>query len=353
MPFDIGAVGQAAASAMFGGMLQGGNDSRQLEQQEALLKQQQNFDFEKMQRQYDIALRYWDATNYKAQVAQMKKAGLNPALMYSGTGQGGSTLSANGNTSSAHAPAGGREYMDIAALMQQQRMTEAQIKLAESQANKNDAEATSIGGVQTDLAKANILQTAQNIQESQARTKAIEIANQIQSIELKIKGDTQEEVIRKIGLEMQQAAQEFDRMVRENSIGDATRQTLIDSAKANLVEIGTRIELNRVAKGRTEAEINKISAEVGKIAVDIMNETMVANATSNAAYRNAETNEMNWEELHKNVKVHEGFLRLDETLKDLPESSKVAVDAIKGIIQAVMLKGAAGGATRNPIGFKP
>jgi len=44
----------------------------------------------------DIQMDIWNRTNYGAQVAHMKKAGLNPALMYAKGGQGGTTGSQTG-----------------------------------------------------------------------------------------------------------------------------------------------------------------------------------------------------------------------------------------------------------------
>ena len=41
-----------------------------------------------------LALDMWNATNYESQVEHMKAAGLNPALLYSKGGAGGSTAGA-------------------------------------------------------------------------------------------------------------------------------------------------------------------------------------------------------------------------------------------------------------------
>lgn len=55
---------------------------------------------------HQLGLDMWNATNYEAQVEHMKKAGLNPALMYGQAGQGGQVSSpSGGNAASAQAPA--------------------------------------------------------------------------------------------------------------------------------------------------------------------------------------------------------------------------------------------------------
>ena len=42
----------------------------------------------------ELQMQLWEETNYKAQVEQARKAGLNPAMLYSNGGSGGTTASA-------------------------------------------------------------------------------------------------------------------------------------------------------------------------------------------------------------------------------------------------------------------
>ena len=88
------AASQAASGLIGTGMgllLEGHNDRRQLRQQEKL----QNLEIKgsKELTDYNAAkqLEMWKATNYPAQVEQMKLAGLNPALAYGMGGGGGVT----------------------------------------------------------------------------------------------------------------------------------------------------------------------------------------------------------------------------------------------------------------------
>ena len=97
------AASQAASGLIGTGMgllLEGHNDRRQLRQQEKL----QNLEIKgsKELTDYNAAkqLEMWKATNYPAQVEQMKLAGLNPALAYGMGGGGGVTANvATGKTS--------------------------------------------------------------------------------------------------------------------------------------------------------------------------------------------------------------------------------------------------------------
>ena len=71
----------------------------QLRQQQALTDIQSNANLGLMKESYSQQKALWEATNAPAEVAQLKAAGLNPALMYKGAGMGstgGGTASVGG-----------------------------------------------------------------------------------------------------------------------------------------------------------------------------------------------------------------------------------------------------------------
>ena len=94
---------------------------------------------------------YWDYTNTENQVAHLKNAGLNIGLMYGQSGAGGMGASGGARQESPEQPQGNPVGMalQVQQLEQQRRMNDAQIALAEAQANKTKAEATKISGVDT------------------------------------------------------------------------------------------------------------------------------------------------------------------------------------------------------------
>lgn len=94
---------------------------------------------------------YWDYTNAENQVEHLKNAGLNIGLMYGQSGAGGMGASGGARQESPEQPQGNPVGMalQIQQLEQQRRMNDAQIALAEEQANKTRAEATKISGVDT------------------------------------------------------------------------------------------------------------------------------------------------------------------------------------------------------------
>ena len=152
-------------------LLEEHNDKRQLRQQGELQKlqisgQKQLTDYNMMKQ-----LQMWKDTNYSAQMEELRKAGLNPGLVY-GLSGGGATTS--GNTASAvtggQAPAGGQEVIQGQALGIQSQLAEAQVEVLKSQANLNNVEASKKGGVDTDLAKTSIESLKAGITNTKAQT---------------------------------------------------------------------------------------------------------------------------------------------------------------------------------------
>lgn len=94
---------------------------------------------------------YWDYTNAGNQVRHLKNAGLNVGLMYGQSGAGGMGASGGAHQASPEQPQGNPVGMalQVQQLEQQRRMNDAQIALAEAQAEKAGAEATKISGVDT------------------------------------------------------------------------------------------------------------------------------------------------------------------------------------------------------------
>ena len=95
------------------------------------------------------AKEYWDYTNTENQVQHLKNAGLNIGLMYGQSGAGGMGANGGARQESPEQPQGNPVAMALQTqqIEQQRRMNDAQIALAEAQANKANEEAKKIGGV--------------------------------------------------------------------------------------------------------------------------------------------------------------------------------------------------------------
>jgi hypothetical protein len=110
---NSGGAGWAGAASGVLGMLGGiGQANRQYHRQKKLMGFQHDYQRMLNQQGHDLQMDMWNKTNYKAQVEHMKKAGLNPGLMYGQAGQGGTTGSQGGG-SAAGGSAAGERVMDL------------------------------------------------------------------------------------------------------------------------------------------------------------------------------------------------------------------------------------------------
>lgn len=109
---------------------------------------------------------YWDYTNAENQAAHLRNAGLNIGLMYGQSGAGGMGASGGARQESPAQPQGNPVGMalQVQQIEQQRRMNDAQIALAEAQANKAGAEAKKISGVDTQEALKRIEEAGSRIE---------------------------------------------------------------------------------------------------------------------------------------------------------------------------------------------
>lgn len=211
----------------------------------------------------------WNYTNYPNQVKQMKLAGLNPALMYGTAGQGGQ--SSAGQTG----PVGLSDSKGVA--MQQQQMAmglqlaqiASQIKVNESVAEKNTAEAEKTAGADTEAAK--------------AQTKLNERLTALQDTIEKVM-NSQEQLNAanyfKVQAEERQVWEEVRELVRNNEIGDATKEEAI--AKAG-IENWNRIVDGFETIARIKLTEEKIHNLKGMLAVAWANVAIGEKTVSNQA----------------------------------------------------------------------
>ena len=109
---------------------------------------------------------YWDYTNTENQAKHLKNAGLNIGLMYGQSGAGGMGASGGARQESPDQAQGNPIGMALQAqqIEQQRRMNDAQIALAQAQANKANTEANKIAGVDTQEALKRIEEAASRIE---------------------------------------------------------------------------------------------------------------------------------------------------------------------------------------------
>lgn len=199
-------------------------------------------------------MKLWEDTNYSAQMAQMKKAGLNPGLMYDAGGQGGVTQAQAGNVD---APKGQEEETGLEAVGMgiQAALAKAQAKNLEANTKKAEAEAKNIAGIDTEIkgeelrGKAffndlndRLKEVEANARHSQAESRYWEGMRDSE----KYRTDYSEKYTqnapentkgaRMIRVEMEQMEQDLIRAKKANNILDA--ETIIKEFEAGLAEKG-------------------------------------------------------------------------------------------------------------------
>lgn len=158
--FTSGLASTGASSLT--GMITGGisqalgltwSPQRAMQEQEAYNKRimalQNQYQQQAAAQSQQYAKDYWDYTNAENQVNHLRNAGLNVGLMYGQSGAGGMGASGGAHQTSPDQPQGNPIGMalQVQQIEQQRRINDAQIALAEAQAEKAKAEATKIGGV--------------------------------------------------------------------------------------------------------------------------------------------------------------------------------------------------------------
>ena len=162
----IGFIGNALSRA-FG---LSWSPKRAMQEQEAYNKRmmalQNQYQQQAAAQSQQYAKDYWDYTNAENQVKHLKNTGLNIGLMYGQSGAGGMGASGGARQESPDQAQGNPIGMalQVQQIEQQRRMNDAQIALAEAQANKANTEANKIGGVDTEEALKRIEEASSRIE---------------------------------------------------------------------------------------------------------------------------------------------------------------------------------------------
>lgn len=248
--YGVGALVNAGLGLILGNQ----NDKRQLKQQGKLQEQQIQGQMKMTDYNQEKALEMWEATNYKAQMEQMQKAGLNVGLMYGGGGAGGTTANVtSGNVQGANAPQGGKEVQEGMALGLQQAMTQAQTELLKSQTAKTEAEKTEI--------EARTPTHAKGIEKTDAEIK--EIASKM---------GINEETVRNIITQENKNIAETNKIttltpLEAKQLKAQTGKTEQETKLTTENTIAKQIE-NKFAGTINELTLQKITSEIAKIQAD-------------------------------------------------------------------------------------
>lgn len=210
-----------AVNTGLGLLMENHEDKRQLNQQQKLQDMQLAGSKDLTKFNYEQQLKMWHDTNYGAQMQELKKAGLNPGLIY-GTSGGGATTTGSGgaNVSGGHAAQQSGEILGLMGMKNQNDLTRAQIENIKAQTAKTQAETPNVA-----LTGKNIQATTENIETETALNKIrliYEEGNQMYQNEILEK---QRDII----------TNQLNMIQNDASISDQTKQDRIKQIKAEAV----------------------------------------------------------------------------------------------------------------------
>lgn len=346
MPFDIGALAQETAGGVIGtGMgllLEKHNDERQIRQQGKLTQQQLAAQKEMGEFNYRQQMKLWEATGYGAQIDQMRRAGVNPGLIYGMKGGGGQTAAAQpGNVGAPEAPKGGGEAITGAGMGIQMALLQAQIQNIQAQTKKTEVETTKTAGVDTTEAETRIASLSEGIENQRSVRRLMAVETELKEIEKEIQGATKEEQIMSITMAASHAKAIVDILENDVTISKATLTTKIKQIAANLA--GT-IAANQLTRAQTN-----VAGEQSKL---IGQQTL----NTEADRRNIKAKFGQWVEQNyidlQNMTTEERYRKIAEELKDQKletQGIEIITQAVDGIFRRM---GQGGTPTRNPVGYK-
>lgn len=285
--FDIGASHVLGMGAGIGGsLISGAQNKKRLQEQFERQKQLMGIQFANQQQLnvqgQQLGMDTWRQTSYPAQVQMMKEAGLNPALMYGGAGAGGSTSTPGGGSAGGgNAPQAMNSAMEIQAGMQMAKLA-SEVKVNESVADLNEANANKIGGVDTEEAQSRIQLNTQGVQNKKAEEALIRANTHLAKLQGQITEGSLEDQIDRYQWEARRAMEEADMANSAAYVSRATRDAQIG---ITLAQEKTSI----LASGLMTAQTSLTWEQARKTANDIF----VANEMVKIGQQNANTNSKN------------------------------------------------------------
>ncbi|AXH76377.1 MAG: hypothetical protein [Microviridae sp.] len=218
------AIGQEVASGLGNTAMGMINQKVQLRGQKKALEQQNAANYD-----------YWLKTNYSAQKEQLKKAGLNPGLLY---GMGGSGGGQSGGASAM--PAAQLGSMDIGNRISQMALLESQKKNIDADTELKRQEALKKAGVDTDLAKAGIVETLQRAATGKTSEELNKVIKDGESLDNLFKQEANPKLLREIDYRIDQLEENVNLLRIQGKINSGTADEVIEQAR--LRTVGMKLE---------------------------------------------------------------------------------------------------------------
>lgn len=237
-------------------------DKRQIKQTKKLMGMEERASKRMAGFNSELAYEMWLKTNYAAQREQMEKAGLNPGLMYGGTGAGGTTTGAGtGQGPKAGSATGGTPLAQSMGIEMNKRMQTAQIANIEANTEKTKVDTQKTAGVDTEKTGAEVQNLKQLTTNAELQNKINNYEKEIKGIEANISNQTQDQVINQINIATEKLKAETQSASAKGEIDQSTKENIIKAA--DLANQATTTNISATKTGMRATETNIKATEAG------------------------------------------------------------------------------------------
>ena len=229
-----------------------------------LMQQQQQLLDMQAKKEYEM----WLKTGIGGQMQEMKKAGVNPALLLGMSGSGGATVGGGGpqGTSNYGTDAG------TSAILANKMMgiDPADTMLKMSQVKLNEVQANKLSGVDTDKTKAETSSLLAGIENTNAKTELTKIETRIAKIDEWIKDRSKEDAADQIMWNSEKSMNEMNNLWREGLLSAAQYQDKVELLKKELAGKILTNELTSQLTKESKSKIDLNNADIYKKQQEIL-----------------------------------------------------------------------------------
>lgn len=209
----------------------------------------------------------WLKTGIGGQMAEMKKAGVNPGLLLGMSGSGGATV---GSGMPGTAPITGTDKGTGNAIAAGMGIDPADTQLKLSQARLNNTQADKIAGVDTDKTKAETSSLLAGIENTNAKTELTKIETRIAKIDEWIKDRSKEDAADQIMWNSEKAMNEMNNLWREGLLSAAQFEDKVELLKKELAGKILTNELTSQLTKESKSKIDLNNADIYKKQQEIL-----------------------------------------------------------------------------------
>lgn len=234
---------ESAIGAGIGAATTDWSNRKQLEQQEKLQKLGIEGSKEMGNFNKGLAIDTWKETaSPMAQVDNMRKAGLNTGLMYSGAGGGGGATTTAGNVGAGSAENTGSKNVGMGMqLGMQAELQKAQVENINANTEKTKVEAAKTAGVDTEEAKGRLNKLAQETQNATIQEGILKYQKEITGMEAHVNKQNMEGKITQMAQLTDTLEEKLKQERIKTGISEETADELIKQAEQDTIEQAAKI----------------------------------------------------------------------------------------------------------------